>query len=226
MAVPSPRPRWSGCTYTWEISAEPSWCSSWANAIASPPSRTARIRAPRRSAASRASAMWLPGSTVGKSSRCQLTRRSTHVVVGDLLDGDLGRRRQGGVMAHPHEPLSQPAERFERLAERLRRAGVLEVDAPVRHPGERLVGERGQLLGAHARVALHPDRVQVVVARDSASRERPSRAPTARSGRRTPRGCRDTRPARGPRGHSPERRAPRSASRPSRTPCRPASSCP
>jgi hypothetical protein len=88
-----------------------------------------------------------------------------HVVVGDLLDAHLGRGREGAVMAHPHEPLSQPAQCLERLPERLARADVLEVDAPVPKAGERLVGERRQLLCAHAGVGLHADRVQVVVVR-------------------------------------------------------------
>src|SRR3712207_6950503 len=50
-------------------------------------------------------------------------------------------RRRRRLVAHPHERRRQPAARLETLSQALGDGDRLDVDAPVRQPRERLVGE-------------------------------------------------------------------------------------
>jgi hypothetical protein len=66
---------------------------------------------------------------------------------------------------HPQQPQRRPSARRELVAPRIGGLDVLELQATVREPAQRLVGERRQLGDAHAGLALDAHEVEVEVAR-------------------------------------------------------------
>jgi hypothetical protein len=88
-----------------------------------------------------------------------------HDVVGHLLDVHVrpGRRRR--LVSHPEQAQRPPALGFEAGSQRLGGSDEIEVDTPVREPGQRLVRERHKGVHAHRRVVLDPHDVEVVIAR-------------------------------------------------------------
>ena len=88
-----------------------------------------------------------------------------HGVVRDLLDRSVRTGRRCDLVTHHQQPRWQPAARLEAGPQPVCRSSVIEVDAPMCQPGERLVREQRQRVHAHGRVFLHPHHVEVVVAR-------------------------------------------------------------
>ena len=68
-------------------------------------------------------------------------------------------------MVHPDQAIGLPAVGLELRPQRLPDVRELEVDPPVREPGERVVGDGDELVDAHRRVALDAHDVEVVVVR-------------------------------------------------------------